>query len=359
MHALGAALFLGIVSPASGALLGLPAAVADTLRQASPEVVALGRRVFFDRRLSADSSVSCATCHDPARAFTDGRKVSVGVEGKAGTRNAPSLLDAAFSAPFFWDGRRASLEEQVLDPFVNPREQGLAGHDDLLRRIKADPPAVAAFEAAFPGEPDPATLPHLGRALAEYVRSLAVGDSPFDRFEYGGETGALGVAQQRGLGLFRGRARCSECHTAGAAGATFTDGRFHRIDIEAPAVASHLGEIATRLAALSPDQLDPLITADPAVAALGRFVVTLRPEDVSTFKTPSLRNVALTAPYFHDGSAATLGEAVEREIYYRGAERPLVLNPAERADLVAFLEALTAPAASLGASGERTTGGGR
>ncbi len=338
---LAAGFLLGSGAPSPARLLGLPSQTALAVAALQPELVDLGQRAFSDKGLSADRQVACVTCHDPSKAFSDGRPLAVGLGGRQGTRNAPSLLNAAFAAPFFWDGRRGTLEAQVLDPLTNQNEHGLTG-EALDQRLESGGYGSRA---------------HIREALAAYVQSLAAGDSSFDRFEYAGEAGALDDAQRRGLALFQGRAHCAECHTIGADGATFTDGAFHAIQIEVPGLAGRLGEVTSGLVGLAPERLDQLISDDPKVAALGRFVVTLDPKDISRFKTPSLRNVAVTAPYFHDGSAATLAEAVDREIYYRSVEQPPVLNPAARADLVAFLGALTSSAVSPNDGGSH--GGGR
>ena len=327
-------------APAPQRLLGLPASARLSVEAQQPDLIELGRKAFYDKALSADGQVACVTCHDPAKAFSDGRPLAIGIGGRRGTRNAPSLLNAAFSAPYFWDGRRASLEAQVLDPLTNHNEHGLSA-EALAEKV----------ERGGYGSQE-----RLREALAAYVGSLAAGDSPFDRYQFGGEPGALDGAQRRGLGLFQGRAHCAECHTISAEGASFTDGQFHAIQIEVPGLAARLGELTSGLVGLSPERLDQLISDDPQVAALGRFAVTLDPKDISKFKTPSLRNVAMTAPYFHDGSAATLAEAVDREIYYRSVDAPPVLNPADRADLIAFLAALTSSAANTDNSSQ---GGGR
>jgi len=323
--------------------LGLPGD--SDLRMPDPvEAVAVGKKLFFDARLSSDGSVSCASCHRPELAFTDGRKHSVGVGGRTGTRNAPSLTTAAFSSFQSWDGRNPSLELQVLDPFVNPREHGLASHESLLTQVGADsqygPDLRRAFRLAAEQE---IGLHHVQRALVAYVRTLAVGGSAFDRFMYGGDKDALTPSALRGLRLFSGRAQCTSCHTIGPTYATFQDNAFHNLGIAASAPGKDLAAVAKRVATTNRSQLVQIIHGDAEVAALGRFLVTLDPQDIGRFKTPSLRNVALTAPYMHDGSVPDLQAAIEREAYYRGLStgKPLILTPSEREDLVAFLRSLT------------------
>lgn len=279
----------------------------DKSVDASNALIRLGEKLFFDRRLSGDGTISCASCHQPDKAFTDGRVLAEGIGGKRGTRNTPSILDAALSTTQFWDGRRATLEDQVIDPFVNPNEHGLANHASVLSRIREDASYERDFGAAFSIEGGRLSMEHVRKALAAYIRSLNISDSAFDRFEYGADKSALSDSARRGLELFRGRAQCSSCHTIGKTDAVLSDGRFHAAGVETARIAARLPELTARVVRTSGDQLDGLITTDPDVAALGRFVVTRDPRDIGAFRTPSLRNVAQTAPYMHDGGIATLG----------------------------------------------------
>jgi cytochrome c peroxidase len=277
------------------------------------ERVALGRRLFFEPRLSKDNRLSCASCHRPERAFADGRPVAVGAGRRAGRRNAPSLLNRAYASTLFWDGRAASLEEQALAPMISDVELANT-YDEIERRLRADAGYVAAFREAFgPGD---ITRVRIAQALASFQRTLLSGGSPVDRYELLGESGALTPAAARGRALFRGRARCQFCHD----GPLFTDERFHNTGVS-----------------WGRQPLD-----------LGRFEVTGLDHDRGAFRTPSLRDIARTAPYMHDGSMATLAEVVA--FYDRGGNanphldgllRPLHLTLRERRDLVAFLEALT------------------
>jgi cytochrome c peroxidase len=323
-------------------MLGLPPVPIPADNPQTPEKVALGRALFDDKRLSADGAVSCSTCHQPEHAFADGRILAQGARQRSGTRNTPTLLNSAYLTSLFWDGRRGSLEEQAADPLVNPVEHGLGDHGELLALVRADATYRTGFRAAFGVAPEAIGLEHVVKALAAFQRTLVAGDSPFDRYRYGGDPSALSDAQFRGLVLFSGRASCTSCHTIGEENALLTDNAFHTIGIGKRA-EPRLAERTTRLVRLSPAERDRSITSDPEVADLGRFAVTLKPVDIGRFRTPTLRNVALTPPYMHDGSVPTLAEAVDRELYYRGLEsgRPLVLTPREKADLVAFLEALT------------------
>ncbi len=272
------------------------------------ERAALGKRLFFEPRLSKDGEVSCASCHDPARAFTDGKPLAVGVAGARGARNSPTLVNRALGRSQFWDGRAATLEAQALGPIDNPVEMGLP-LAEAVRRLSADPSYARDFRRAFGGK---VTAARLGAALAAYERTLWSVDAPFDRF-LAGDAEALSPAAQRGLELFGGKARCGDCH----AGVNFTDEGFHVLGVG--------GE------------------GEP-----GRAQVTHAPADRGAFKTPTLREVARTAPYLHDGSLATLAEVID--LYDRGGVphpnldpklHPLGLTAAEKADLLAFLEALS------------------
>jgi cytochrome c peroxidase len=270
----------------------------------------LGRRLFFDPRLSRDGTIACATCHHPEAAFAEASAVSTGVGGRRGTRNAPSLVNLAWTAALFRDGRVIGLEEQTGNPIENPDEMDLP-LAEAVRRVDADSAYRAAFTEAYGGPPSAVTL---RRALASFVRILVSGDSPYDRFLRGDE-GALSPAARRGLKLFLAeKTGCFHCHPGGA---LTNDGFF--------------------------DNGTFVSGTDP-----GRQQVTGRPGDLGKFRVPGLRNVAVTAPYMHDGSVPTLEGAVEQ--YARGGRgdpatdpsiTPLSLSPEEKADLVAFLRALT------------------
>lgn len=347
------ALFLGgllmaacsSVFAAASTRLGLPDLPATPSHRPNAAAIALGRKLFFDQRLSADGTISCASCHDPAKGFVDGKRLAEGIGGRAGTRNAPSLLNAAFNTSQFWDGRRATLEEQALDPLVNPREQGLPGYPALLALLRNDAAYAKAFEAAFSIKPPDIDVVHVGMAIASFERTLLAGDSRFDRFFYGHVQDALSPSEQRGLALFRGPAHCGDCHLIGSRSALLSDNAFHSLNIGIQRIGPRMADLTTRLvrARESAATLDDTILSQEDLAELGRFAVTLAPADIGKFRTPSLRNVALTAPYMHDGSVPTLAAAVDAELYRRGSQagRPLILTPQERLDLVAFLDALT------------------
>ena len=278
----------------------------------SPAKVVLGRMLFFDSLLSKDRSVACATCHNPGRAFTDGQPVSVGVFGRKGTRNVPTLVNSTYGASFFWDGRITTLEEQVLQPIQHPNEMDIT-IGEVVVRLERDQVYSDLFQVAFAREVNGGDL---AKALASYVRTILSGNAPVDRY-LNGDRNALSERQRQGLRLFRGKGSCTACHL----GPTFTDESFHNTGV------------AWR---------------DGRLLDQGRFAVTGKETDHGAFKTPTLREVARTAPYMHDGSIATLEEVIE--FYDRGGNanpyldqeiHPLRLTDEEKTALVAFLRSLS------------------
>ncbi|MEM9378780.1 MAG: cytochrome c peroxidase, partial [Planctomycetota bacterium] len=272
---------------------------------------ALGRRLFFDPILSPRRTVACASCHRPDMGFADDRKLSRGIEGYLTRRNAPSLLNKGLSENVLWDGRAATLEEQVLMPIENPEEMAL-GKAAAVNRLGADEAYSAEFRSVFGREVDEDAL---ASALASFVRGLTAGDSPVDRFR-DGDVEALTSDEEAGLWIFEGKGRCWRCHS----GPNFSDESFHNTGVGAVD-----GE-----------------------AAPGRGAITREATDLGRFRTPGLRMLTVTAPYMHDGSLATLEEVVE--FYRRGGNEnpnlsdrlePLELSDREAAQLVAFLEALS------------------
>jgi cytochrome c peroxidase len=325
--------------------LGLPSIPIPPDNLQTLDKIKLGRALFHDKRLSADGTVSCATCHRPELAHSDGRSVSEGSGAEKGARNAPSILNAAYLTSFFWDGRRKSLEEQAQDPFTNTVEHGLKDQNALLEQIRDQQEYRVAFHQAFGVDGGAISIDHVTKAIAAFERTLVAGNSPFDRYHYGGVKAALPESAIRGLSLFTGRAGCAKCHTIGPDSALFTDQEFHSLGVGLKLIEPRLAEIA-KFAFEREDLAQPHGAVSPAdIAELGRFVVTRKPTDIGKFRTPSLRNVAVTAPYMHDGSVSSLEAAVDLEVYYRGIEsgRPLILTPQEKADLVSFLTALTSP----------------
>jgi len=284
----------------------------------------------------------------PERAYTDARVLAQGIKQQGGTRNVPSLLNVAYSTSLFWDGRESTLESQAAVPFTNPREMGLRSEIELLARVRRVPVYRHSFKLAYGLDPESIDINSLSIAIAAYERTLLSGDSKFDRYLYGGDSNALSPASIRGLELFRGRAGCTQCHLIGDRSALLTDMQFHLSPTGLPTttqseLSALVGRLSASLTSRDRRDLNAEISANQNVAALGHFVVTLNAADIGTFRTPSLRNVALTAPYMHDGSVANLDDAIELELYGRDASgnSPVILTRHEKDDLVAFLQSLT------------------
>ncbi|BCX81774.1 cytochrome c peroxidase [Methylomarinovum caldicuralii] len=331
-------------------LLGLPPVPVPKDNPLTLDKARLGRKLFEDKRFSADGTVSCAHCHKPELAFQDGLPVSEGIRGQKGTRNAPTVINAAYYTRQFWDGRRPSLEAQAKDPFVNPIEHGLKSHDPIVEIVRGDPDYRNRFRQAFGLTPDQITIDHVVQAIASFERTVVAGDSPFDRYLYGGDKNALSEAAIRGLAVFRGKGRCVSCHVIEESTALFTDNRFHNLGVGFERIQARLPEIiaAFRKAKAEGRPVDEAVLTQAELSELGQFAVTGETEDIGKFKTSTLRNIALTAPYMHDGSLKTLEEVID---FYDisgfdnplldGGIRPLGLTPQEKTDLVEFLKSLT------------------
>ena len=301
--------------------LGLPPVPIPANNPPTAESIALGRKLFYDARLSKDNSIACASCHNPTLGFTDGLGISRGVGGMAGVRNAPTVVNAAYLPLQFWDGRAASLEEQAASPISDPVEMNQP-HEVSVSKLAADPVYKAMFAKAF--GTDDVTLGRVENALASFERTILSGNSAFDRYEFGGDSKALTAAQIHGLALFKDphKGNCAACHTIDMKYALFTDGKFHNI-----------GEG---------------VEDDGNFKDIGRYHQTRVAADQGAFKTPTLRNIANTGPYMHDGSLKTLQEVVD---FYAGGGnsnpyldkeiRVIHLSGQERGDLVEFLKALT------------------
>jgi len=310
------------------------------------EKVALGRRLYFDKRLSTDGSVACVTCHDPAHGFADGRaSTSAGVGGARGTKNAPTVLNAAFLATQFWDGRATTLEAQAVLPLINPIEHGFRDHAAVVAHIESLGDYAPGFAAAFGSAG--ITIERVGQAIASFERTLLSVNAPIDRF-VGGDKAAISPAAQRGWELYNGKARCSTCHGYVESVPLFTDDDFHNLGVGATRIDFVAASRKAAAAAAAGRSLDDLSLSDTELGELGRFLVTREERHLGAFKTPQLRNVALTAPYMHDGSEPTLASVIE--LYNRGGNanpyldggiRPLGLDEPEKADLVALLETFT------------------
>jgi len=273
--------------------------------------VRLGAQLYFDTRLSADHTISCATCHDPKTGWANHHPTDTGIRGQVGGRNSGTILNAAHMRVQLWDGRAATLEEQALGPIHNPIEMGET-LENVVRKLDAIPGYKAQFNTVFGTD---VNADGIARAIAAFERTVVSGPSPYDRW-LAGEKSAMTPAAVRGMNLFNGKGHCSPCHS----GPAFSDQGYHNIGV----------------------------AMDKPKPDLGREAVTKDARDRGRFKTPGLRNCALTAPYLHDGSEKTLADVVE--YYDRGGTAnpdldplmlPLRLTRREKADLVAFLEALT------------------
>ncbi|HUO14406.1 MAG TPA: cytochrome c peroxidase [Verrucomicrobiae bacterium] len=301
--------------------LGLPPVPIPADNPPTVETIALGRRLYYDPILSIDNTVSCATCHDPRYGFADPKPVSEGVGKKTGTRNSPTVINSAYYKVQFWDGRAASLEQQAEGPVQNPVEMAnnLA---TVEQRLNSDPSYREQFAKAW--GPKPITYEMVEKSIASFERTVISGNSPFDRWKYGHDAKAVNAAVKRGYIVFTSKKKgdCAACHTIGERYALLTDNQFHDVGVG--------------------------VSGDEFTDA-GLFAVTHNEADKGKFKTPSLRNIAITAPYMSDGSLKDLKQVID---FYIGAgnSNPNLdkeihvldfLSGQERADLQAFLESLT------------------
>ncbi len=292
--------------------LGLVESVWPAGNQYSAAKMELGRVLFFDKRLSADGTISCADCHDPNFAFTDGRAVSTGMRGQKGGRSAPTVINRLYSVEQFWDGRAPTLEEQAKGPMANPIEMGNT-HEAVVAKLKSVKGYAPLFKLAF-GSAE-ITIDLVAKAIATFERTIVSGNAPYDRYKAGNKT-ALSESARRGFDIFFNKAKCDQCHI----GVNFTDGSFNNLGVG----------------------------MDKPQPDLGRALYTKRATDNGAFKTPTLREIARTAPYMHDGSLATLEDVVE---YYNKGGLPnpnldqrmkkLDLTEQDKKDLVEFLKALS------------------
>jgi len=325
----------------------------------TPEKIALGKKLFEDKRFSSTKTVACANCHAAEKAFTDSPlSTSEGIKKLTGTRNAPTVVNAAYFKTQFWDGRSPSLEDQALHPFLNPVEMGLKNHDPILKIVRSDAAYKKAFQQVFGKSGKAITMKEVTQAIAAFERTQVAGNSPFDRYWFKGEQDALDDAQKRGFDLYVNKGRCVSCHVVEQTQALFTDNRFHNVGVgindiqqDVPALASEFLKAQATLA-----EVDVKVLGDKRTSELGRFAVTRTLDDLGAIKTPTLRNVAATAPYMHDGSLKTLRDVIVHynnggvtkegdpvNDFLSGGIRPLNLTEQEIDDLVAFMEALTSP----------------
>jgi cytochrome c peroxidase len=331
--------------------LGLPPMRLPEDQQLTAARIDLGRKLFFDRRLSANGTLSCAMCHIPGQGFTNNAMArAVGMEGRSLRRNAASLYNLAWADPLHVDGRERYLDTLAWGEFLNRKRMGNTSVAMVLDKILARPDYRGLFETAFDGRP--ADMVTVGVAIASYLRAQVSANSPFDRWRFGGEEAALTPAAQRGYALFSGRAGCADCHRVETDHALFSDGRLHDTGIGwyhsmGRKPKPRFIELASGVRIeLDLEALEG--TEERPFNDLGLYEVTQDPADRWKFRTPSLRNVALTAPYMHDGSLRSLDAVID--YYDSGGHahagidpriRPLGLTAAERADLEAFLDSLT------------------
>ncbi len=317
-------------------------------QEPTAQLAALGDKLFDDKRLSVDDTVACKTCHDPTKGFTDHRgnsATSAGVQDKHGQRNAPTILNAMFQASQFWDGRSPTLEEQAKLPILNPVEMGQKTPEDVVAKVAKIPEYSDAFKSLFGRDP---TYDDIAAAIAAFERTKYSGNAPFDRF-LAGNPQAISDQAQRGWALFQGKGRCSSCHAFNVVSPLFSDQKFHNIGIAAH--VKNFSELARNALGIlksgDTKQIDEL-ALQTSYSELGRFLVTKNPADIGAFKSETLRNIGVTAPYMHDGSLATLFDVLDHynkggvpNPFLDGGMQRLALSEAEIDDLVAFLFTLT------------------
>lgn len=356
------ALLVLFMGPTMGAALatddlGLPPVPIPQTNPQSAAKIALGDRLFHETRFSSTGEVSCSTCHDEKKAFTDSPLVaSEGIRKLRGTRNAPTVINAAYNATQFWDGRSPDLEDQAQHPFVNPLEMGLPDHGPILEIVSSDPEYIDAFRDVFGIEPAKITMQQVTQAIAAFERTVVAGNSAFDRWYFGGQEDAMSESAKRGFQLFLREGRCVSCHSIEQDHALFTDHHFHNIGVGINEIQEKVPPLAKAFLKAKAEgaDVDKTVLADKNISHLGRFAVDEQLSSMGAFKTSTLRNIALTAPYMHDGSLATLRDVVVHynnggvgkagdpiNPFLSGGIRPLDLSEQQIDDLVAFMEALT------------------
>ncbi|MHC4204758.1 MAG: cytochrome-c peroxidase [Planctomycetota bacterium] len=312
----------------------------------TPQRVELGRKLYFETRLSADGTVSCATCHDVTRGFTDQLKTSEGIKDQIGQRNAPTTLNVALLQIAFLDGRSPTLEHQAKQPIINPIEMGMPDEQAAVDAIKGDPEYQAAFQKAY-GRP--VNYEDIGRAIAAFERTLIFVDSPFRRFLNGDED-AISPEAKQGWTLYNEKARCVTCHPMNPSNPLGTDNRFHNVGVS----ARHQDFEALSKKGLKALEEDPSeqkldeLALSTDMSELGRFMVTKNRSDIGAFRTPLILNIGITQPYMHDGTVETLWDVMdhynkggEPNLFLDGGMEPLALTEDEINNVVEFLFTLT------------------
>jgi cytochrome c peroxidase len=340
----------GLVKSGPGAPAGIDpsywASIIPKDNAMTPARIALGRKLYFDPKLSKDGTVACATCHDVARGFTDRRGTSEGINDSLGRRNAPTTLNAALLTSQFWDGRAATLEDQAKLPIINTIEMGQPDGKAAVAAIRGDAMYRQMFDDAYGRE---INYDDIGRALASFERTLVFVDAPFDKFAQG-DAKAISDDARAGWALFNGKGRCVACHQMSGSSPIGSDGRFHNIGVAAR--TKNFEKLAAdALVALAKDERQSTIdelALKTDLSELGRFTTTRHRADIGAFKTEQVRNVGITAPYMHDGSMQTLWDVVDHynkggevNAYLDGGIEPLDLSDKEEDQLVAFLFTLT------------------
>ncbi len=331
--------------------LGLPPIPNPENNPLSPEKIELGKLLFFDRRLSHNNTFSCAMCHVPEQGFSSNElATAVGIEGRTVRRNSPTIYNVAYLDRLFHDGRERTLEQQIWGPLLAHNEMGNPAVGQVIEQIRAISDYRTRFEIAFAGRP--VSMETVGMALASYERVLVSANSPFDRWYYSGEKEAISTEQQAGFRLFTGKANCSACHQLSSESALFTDQLMHNTGIGYQHSMSNTpAETRVQIAPGEHITVRGNVVADatePPPNDLGLYEITENPEDRWKYRTPTLRNVALTAPYMHNGSISSLEEVIA--FYNAGGIRnelldpllrPLNLSDEESKQLLAFLTTLT------------------
>lgn len=326
--------------------LGLPVLKIPVNNTQTEEKIALGRAFFNDPRFSADGTISCASCHQPDKAMTDGLALAKGINGQAGPRNTPTIINTAFFSTLFLDGRESSLENQALGPMLNPVEHGLENDEKILDIVLSDPSYNSRIQNIFNINKQSITVQHIAKVIASFERTLIAGNSAFDQYYFGRDKSRLSESAARGLRLFRRKGNCANCHEISWNSAFFSDNNFYNIGVGFKRIQPLIDDFIKILN--MGENPDKLFLTTSQHSELGRFNATQFTSDIGKFKTPTLRNIALTSPYMHDGSMQTLEQVVE--YYDKGGDKnrfidpaifPLHLNEQEKKDLVAFMNSLT------------------